>query len=577
MLCKRIMRAALAPVIGLVGLLGATMVSAQDNDIDVVVAVFDDSHGMEVAGPVTLASETLSGATGMVTEGHYHVFTASSSDQTVVGDPQDKPDRWLELRADVDILLTNRGDSDHYYIRYDLDGMVFSAQPPKPEIRVPVDFEFNSEATSSTYMVSGDDIAVAYRGRRGDSTVIYRLPSNPSGDERNEIDLELADGGTARDVNVGRDYPVDTRFTLLLPHHLAVMAARTATYSVRFRVFEDLSEARETLFGADVFHADGDVIKLAPAVAPATVVAKLAIAEVSTPEEMGGAFRLFVDGEDEGTDPDTSANLATVNVGLVDNPPLHANNNLMTATAGDIGLGADVVATSDAGNFVVGSFHVGTAGCESLALALMKDGAGGPEAIGMDEEALATSGTVTINPGESSFCNNVKGNEDPIMEVGDPEMLDGYMLTVTPTIDVRKMPPAAVMPAAGEPMAAGAIDRNGTTVHITYLSASDRANQRLVIVNRGADPARFWMTEFQAEGGAMVTHIGAAELAQGTESEVPGGARRIVRVQQNLAVSAGPQRTAGTLTVAAPTRHIDVMTVQVVGGTLDSTVYQHAE
>ena len=374
------------------------------------------------------------------------------------------------------------------------------------------------------------------------------------------------------------DYPVGTKFTLLLPHHLAVMAARVATYGGTFRVFEDLSEARESEFGADVFHATGDVIKLAPAVAPPTITAMLAFAEVSTSEEDGGAFRRFVDGDDgDDTDPDDFANLATVNVGLVAMPPLHANNNLKTATAADIGLGANVVATSDAGNFAVGTFHIGTAGCGSRALALTKPGADGPEAIEMDEEALATSGTARIGAGESSFCNNVAGNMDPIMEVGDPEMLDGYMLAVTPTIDVTKMPPAAVMPAAGEPMAAGAIDRNGTTVHITYLSASERVLQRLVIVNRGTDPARFWMTEFQPEGGAMVTHTGDAVLAQVTESEVPGGTRRIIRVQDNLAVSTGPPRTAGTLTVAAPTRHIDVMTMQVVGGVLDTTVYQHAE
>ena len=67
------------------------------------------------------------------------------------------------------------------------------------------------------------------------------------------------------------------------------------------------------------------------------------------------------------------------------------------------------------------------------------------------------------------------------------------------------------------------------------------------------------------------------ELAQVTESEVPGGTRRVVRIQDNLAVSVTPLRTAGTLTVAAPTRHIDVMTVQIVGGVLDTTVYQHAE
>ena len=295
MLCKRTMRAALAPVIGLVGLLGATMVSAQE-DLSAVIAT-KVVGGMEVPGAVTLASETLSGVPGMVTEGHYHVFTASSSVPAVAGE---KPDRWLELRAEVDILLTNRGESDHYYIRYDFDGMVFSAPPPKPEIRVPVDFEVGMVATSSTYMVDGDDIAVAYRGRRGDATVIYRLPSNPSGEDNNMLELEMEDG-TKRFVDVGSDYPVGTKFTLLLPHHLAVRAARVATYGGTFRVFEDLSEARESEFGADVFHATGDVIKLAPAVAPPTITAMLAFAEVSTLEEHGGAFRRFVDGDDDGT------------------------------------------------------------------------------------------------------------------------------------------------------------------------------------------------------------------------------------------------------------------------------------
>ena len=114
-------------------------------------------------------------------------------------------------------------------------------------------------------------------------------------------------------------------------------------------------------------------------------------------------------------------------------------------------------------------------------------------------------------------------------------------------------------------------------MHITYLSGSDNANQRLVIVNRGADAARFWMSDFQAEDGQMVTHSGGMMLAQASMSEVAGGSRMVVRIQDNLSFSDRPPRAAGTLTVAGPTRNIDVMTVQVVGGTLDTTVYQHAE
>ena len=85
------------------------------------------------------------------------------------------------------------------------------------------------------------------------------------------------------------------------------------------------------------------------------------------------------------------------------------------------------------------------------------------------------------------------------------------------------------------------------------------------------------MNDFQTEDGAAVDHIGARVLAQASGSEVPGGARMVVRVQDNLGVGPAPLRTAGTLTVAAPTRHIDVMTVQIVGGVLDTTIYQHAE
>ena len=75
MLCKRTMRAALAPLVGLVGLLGATIVSAQ-NTVEVVVAsqLVDDE-----AGTVTIASESLAGGTANITEGHYHVNTASGT------------------------------------------------------------------------------------------------------------------------------------------------------------------------------------------------------------------------------------------------------------------------------------------------------------------------------------------------------------------------------------------------------------------------------------------------------------------------------------------------------------------
>ncbi len=596
MLCKRTMRAALAPVVGLIGLLGATMVSAQ-NSVDVVIA--SQLGGVaDVKGPVTIASESLRGGEGNVTEGHYHVNTASG---TIMMDSCDdrsnsnpacddmKPQSWLELRSEVDILLSNRGTANHYYVRYEFNGMVFSEAPPKPEIVVPRTLT-NPATTTMGFMVDRNEIEVAYRGREGDSTVIFRLPNNPTdGDQGQACYVDGTNppsNETCVDVNDGtaEDYLVGTKITLLLPHHLAVMPAREATYGVTVKVFEDLSEAREDDFGADVYSATADVIKLAPAVGPATVEAMLATAEVSTPEDMGGAFRLFVGDPD----PVMYGNLAKVGVKIADKPGLDADGGLMPVTAGII-EGVNVTATSDAGNFGFGaSFKFsGNGECGGAALALMKPGEDDAMVpLAMDDmNDVATSATGKGDgAGDYYFCAMV-GPHNPnadepvhrqaIPEVGDPEMMNGYMLAVTPTINA--MAPAAVAPPAGMAMAAGSIDRNGTTVHISYLSGFTGANQRLVIINRGEDAALFWMNDFQAEGDVEVTHTGDMMLAQGSMSMVPGGSRMVIRVQDNLAFSENPTRTAGTLTVAAPTRDIDVMTIQVINGALDTTVYQHAE
>ncbi|MYD99050.1 MAG: hypothetical protein F4X98_16895 [Gammaproteobacteria bacterium] len=593
------MRAALAPLVGLIGLLGATMVSA--NTLDAVVATQVPGL-MDAAGAPTIASETLSAGemNAMVTEGHYHVTTSSSTPTGTTRANTGKPDTWLELRTEVDILLSDRGDSEYYYVRYDLDGMVLTGALPKPEVRLPFfplcsvvsgqgtcgptgsDPATTATTTAYRYMVPSAEIEVAYRGRQGDSEVIFRLP-RPS--QSNETYNHPTITGESQTNNPNGDYAVGTTITLLLPHHLAVMAAREATYGATVKVFEDLSEARESQadrHGAEVYTASGDVIKLAPAVGAAEVDAMLAIAEVSTPEEYGGAFRLFVDAGEDG-ELDMFANLAMVSV-EVNKSLKHANNNLMNVTDAVL-TGVSATVTSDAGNFGFGAtFKLTGAGCTGSGLALMKPGDDGPVAIEEGESGLATSGTGMVSTKDSYFCVMVGGHNpdgDPpvhrqaIPEVGDPDMKDGYMLAATPTI--ADGAPDAVKPPEGTAMAAGSIDRNGTTVHVTYLSGSDNANQRLVIVNRGGDAARFWMNDFQSEGNQMVTHSGGMMLAQGSMSEVPGGGRVVVRIQDNLAFSERPPRAAGTLTVAGPTRNIDVMTVQVVGGTLDTTVYQHAD
>ena len=57
-------------------------------------------------------------------------------------------------------------------------------------------------------------------------------------------------------------------------------------------------------------------------------------------------------------------------------------------------------------------------------------------------------------------------------------------------------------------------------------------------------------------------------------SEIPSRGRVSIRVEDNLSITPGPPTAAGTLTVAAPTRNIDLMNIQVVDGKLDTTRYE---
>ena len=314
---------------------------------------------------------------------------------------------------------------------------------------------------------------------------------------------------------------------------------------------------------------------------------------MSAPAADGGAFRRFVNDAASGG-PDSGL-LAEVAIGF--NP--HKFKNATTnapATAAEIVAGTNVTVTAAAGDFAVGTDKGGliasnkkpwrvssaktctdgalTLGAESGTLDTyasdpegdLKKGDLTPAGIAA---ATRATGSTPAAMGTSYFCVNVKGNTDPIREIGDAETKGAYQLTATTILkDAAKRP---VKPAASGPHPAGAIDRNGTTVHIPYLSTHDAYNQRLVLVNRGSDAAQFWVdnSSFNLEAGVTLVD----NLLQGA---IPAEGRLVLRVQDNVTLT-GKTRAAATINIAAPTRNIDVMTIQVHPGTgqIDTTVYQH--
>ena len=120
---------------------------------------------------------------------------------------------------------------------------------------------------------------------------------------------------------------------------------------------------------------------------------------------------------------------------------------------------------------------------------------------------------------------------------------------------------AAFGPSGGE-HALGKITRDGTTVHIPYLTTFADYNQRIVVSNRGANPADYWIT-FRPEDGVMAT---PGMYATGT---LAAKSTKVLRAMDVVTLE-GRSRTAVTFVAEAQASQIDVATVIVnmmTGGT----------
>ena len=115
----------------------------------------------------------------------------------------------------------------------------------------------------------------------------------------------------------------------------------------------------------------------------------------------------------------------------------------------------------------------------------------------------------------------------------------------------------------------GSITRDGTTVHIPYLTTFADYNQRIVVSNRGANPAPYWIT-FRPEDGVMATPNDM--YAMGT---LEGNSTKVLRAMDVVTLE-GRSRTAATFVAEAPATQIDVATiiVNLTTGSTDTVNYE---
>ena len=115
----------------------------------------------------------------------------------------------------------------------------------------------------------------------------------------------------------------------------------------------------------------------------------------------------------------------------------------------------------------------------------------------------------------------------------------------------------------------GMIDRNGTTVHIPYLTTYEGYNQRIVLSNRSSVEAPFEIT-FRPEVGVTAT---PTDMATGT---LMGNTTKTYRAEDLVDLEGG-SRTAATIDLIARPSVIDVTSVIVNRESRDTdTVVHHS-
>ncbi|MDE0360908.1 MAG: hypothetical protein OXI74_07030 [Rhodospirillaceae bacterium] len=121
----------------------------------------------------------------------------------------------------------------------------------------------------------------------------------------------------------------------------------------------------------------------------------------------------------------------------------------------------------------------------------------------------------------------------------------------------------------------GTIGRDGTHKRVTYLTASDKYNQRLIIVNHSGKMVRYDLVGITTEDGTSVRLSDAAMAAKeaGLNTIMPRS-QVVLRVGDILMFD-GMNRAAATVTVNSNPANISVATTQVnlEDGSTDTVIY----
>ena len=210
-----------------------------------------------------------------------------------------------------------------------------------------------------------------------------------------------------------------------------------------------------------------------------------------------------------------------------------------------------------------------------------------------EEPNMVTINTAAVDGNSANILGGTTGTYTLCVQVDlegvGPDGPDGGNtppLPATTYMGTISLPPA--MPGGSPTMldsgVIGRIARNGTTVELTYLTTSDKYNQRLIIVNRGSADVTYDFVSFESEEGKMVelTQLADAEKAAG-HNVVKANSQVVLPIGRILSITGtgtsvlggDAPRTAATLSLNADSSMVQVATTQVNrdDGSTDTVLY----
>ena len=516
---------AAAATFGLAAMLGSTSAHA--------LKIFDTAPADRATltnamdnGSVTYASETLLSA----------MVTAVDGDSTTYFNVGGAGTLVLSVPADV-----GANEDDSYIVTLTLDGMVFRTAP----------------TIATTDGTGSPTFNVATGGTAGEKVVVFRLTGGGL-------------SATASNLDISASYAVSS-------------GGGSATVTL----------TNQTLAGLNIPGVSGTA-----AHGPANVI-KIASALKETPTtqdltaSVEASFKKFAGGM-------TVGHLGSITVGFnAYRVATEGNGNVAVDDLTDIlDNGQTTVGTTTSPNSTV-SF-MGDFSFASKVFAHGDSDCGAPDpntpaqGIGADEDLATAETDIRVMEGEgddavvTGTTSAVDLDSTPTDRSDALASFVGYLCIMvqgddTDDKDAPRIPDTdaytamasykAIAGAASGPMGMernlGEINRDGTTVHMPFLTTHERYSQRLRLVNRSSAPAMYEI-EFH---GADDT---AGDMATGT---LDANSVTVLNLHDGMVVTPGSgNATSGTLIVEAQASSIDVATIQTNRelGTTDTVVYTAA-